>query len=1065
MAHSKKWFMILGASASICGSILYAQDDLEALLSDLGGKSEPAPAAPAAAEVKAEVKVETEKKAEPAPAVAPAPVVEAKAEPAPAAAPAPVAEVKAEAAPAVAAAPVASQVSDSDALVSELEKLEEIRRKAMDDHGFTALASARDALARADYDQAVKEYKKALEYICKRAENEVKLEEARKGIAEALYRDALLEVKNGDLEQAKKQAIAAREANHPLAAQLFQNILDMQNHPVVVKPDTNLVSHRVNEDEHKAKRAEIRKRMRRSRQYLATGEYEKALEQCELVLRDHPDASEAISLRARIAKKMMDYSNSEFEASRAMMIRQVRDTWNTKRYAIDSTDVPKGKMEMTTKRQANEIASGRTSEQVIQQKMEDIVLPEVSFRPPATIIDAVDFFNNAAREYDNPELPIEQRGVNLVLKLPGGSNAGAASQADQAPAADDPFAANATNNGGSAGSGNVPVIPALSARFITLKNALKLVCDVTGMKSLVRGNVVMVVPANEPDTELITRSYNVLASLTDRIQSAQSEMGSSNKKNDDTFLETADMSGKQDWKVFFGDLGVQWPEGSSIAYISTIGKLRVKNTAENLAVFEQVLEDLNVTPRLIEIEARFVDVSQEDLNSLGFEWLLNGDFTFGLGGVLGKNLRKYTSLGGGQNIYDGAGNVIGSSDYSPYRGAGKLTGTALGSNQQGQWAPNGKYLLNNGQIADGALGGNYYGNVFKYNHNGSINAIDGNSYSTGMRYLNTGMGQSGNHISTMGVNDQFMRINAFLGNADLSLILHMLSQRSDTDLLNAPRVVAKNGQEAVMKVVTEYIYPTEYDVEISEQDDSSSSNYGGGGNSLVGGISLPPLPSDPIATVEPQNFEMREVGTILQVVPEVSPEGQMINLTLNPQVVSEPTWKNYGTQIPTHVYKSTSSILGDILSSADLLGILKTMPALPAVEYYTLNMEQPFFSVRSVNTQLSVYNGATVVIGGLITENRKTMEDKIPFLGDIPYLGRLFRSRSELSQKRNLLIFITAKLVDPAGKIIRQTEGDSLATNVAGSSNAGGNASAASASAAPAAAGDNAADGDDLLSE
>jgi general secretion pathway protein D len=82
-------------------------------------------------------------------------------------------------------------------------------------------------------------------------------------------------------------------------------------------------------------------------------------------------------------------------------------------------------------------------------------------------------------------------------------------------------------------------------------------------------------------------------------------------------------------------------------------------------------------------------------------------------------------------------------------------------------------------------------------------------------------------------------------------------------------------------------------------------------------------------------------------------------------------------------------------------------------------MEQPFFTVRSVETQLLVYNGATVVMGGLITEQRRTMEDKIPFLGDIPYLGRLFRSRSEKSDKRNLLIFVTARLVDPAGRMVR----------------------------------------------
>ena len=44
------------------------------------------------------------------------------------------------------------------------------------------------------------------------------------------------------------------------------------------------------------------------------------------------------------------------------------------------------------------------------------------------------------------------------------------------------------------------------------------------------------------------------------------------------------------------------------------------------------------------------------------------------------------------------------------------------------------------------------------------------------------------------------------------------------------------------------------------------------------------------------------------------------------------------------------------------------------------------------------------------------MEDKIPVLGDIPYLGRFFRSRSEWSDKRNLLLFVTARLVDPSGR-------------------------------------------------
>ena len=82
-------------------------------------------------------------------------------------------------------------------------------------------------------------------------------------------------------------------------------------------------------------------------------------------------------------------------------------------------------------------------------------------------------------------------------------------------------------------------------------------------------------------------------------------------------------------------------------------------------------------------------------------------------------------------------------------------------------------------------------------------------------------------------------------------------------------------------------------------------------------------------------------------------------------------------------------------------------------------MPQPKFHFRSVETYLSVYNGATVVMGGLITESRKSFEDKIPVLGDLPFIGFLFRSTGEYSEKRNLLIFLTARLVDPAGRPLK----------------------------------------------
>jgi general secretion pathway protein D len=84
--------------------------------------------------------------------------------------------------------------------------------------------------------------------------------------------------------------------------------------------------------------------------------------------------------------------------------------------------------------------------------------------------------------------------------------------------------------------------------------------------------------------------------------------------------------------------------------------------------------------------------------------------------------------------------------------------------------------------------------------------------------------------------------------------------------------------------------------------------------------------------------------------------------------------------------------------------------------------------VRSITTQIQIYDGATVVMGGLITEDLKKVDDRIPVLGDLPLLGGLFRSTSEMSQKRNLLIFVTARLVDPAGRPIRSPQAASSTT-------------------------------------
>ncbi|PYJ00279.1 MAG: hypothetical protein DME25_21105 [Verrucomicrobia bacterium] len=72
---------------------------------------------------------------------------------------------------------------------------------------------------------------------------------------------------------------------------------------------------------------------------------------------------------------------------------------------------------------------------------------------------------------------------------------------------------------------------------------------------------------------------------------------------------------------------------------------------------------------------------------------------------------------------------------------------------------------------------------------------------------------------------------------------------------------------------------------------------------------------------------------------------------------------------------------------------------------------QRLFPVSTVN----VWDGQTVALGGLISENVTSIKDKVPVLGDLPFFGRFFRTESKNTSKKNLIIFITPTIIDPAG--------------------------------------------------
>ena len=82
----------------------------------------------------------------------------------------------------------------------------------------------------------------------------------------------------------------------------------------------------------------------------------------------------------------------------------------------------------------------------------------------------------------------------------------------------------------------------------------------------------------------------------------------------------------------------------------------------------------------------------------------------------------------------------------------------------------------------------------------------------------------------------------------------------------------------------------------------------------------------------------------------------------------------------------------------------------------------PIFRLRQVVTSAIVWDGQTVVLGGLLLDETTKTKDKVPFLGDMPFLGRLFRSESTQSKKTSLVIFVTPTIIDPAGNRVHSEE-------------------------------------------
>jgi general secretion pathway protein D len=130
-----------------------------------------------------------------------------------------------------------------------------------------------------------------------------------------------------------------------------------------------------------------------------------------------------------------------------------------------------------------------------------------------------------------------------------------------------------------------------------------------------------------------------------------------------------------------------------------------------------------------------------------------------------------------------------------------------------------------------------------------------------------------------------------------------------------------------------------------------------------------------------------EQGPVLDVVPYVLSDGYTINLALIP---ADTEFTGYAPS------PSIPQVAGN-------LNVVQIPTVLPT------------FTVRQVVATVNVWDNQTVVLGGLVTSSVQSTKNKVPVLGDLPLFGRFFQSQSKTTQKDNLMIFVTATIVDPAG--------------------------------------------------
>ncbi|MBN8709147.1 MAG: hypothetical protein BGO12_07795 [Verrucomicrobia bacterium 61-8] len=802
---------------------------------------------------------------------------------------------------AVAAASLALSTATSPAQtgVQGLAEREIRRQEQLKNYAEEAIAKGQQAMKNQDYESAFAYYKSAVDVLPSggQAAGSIRTT-ALDGFSQAAVKLAEQRISEGRFQDANTTVAVVLEdrynPNYAPALALQAKLKDPTNYNKTLTPSFI------------ANVEEVKQLLTEAKGFYDSGRFDLAQKRYEQVLN-----IDRYNIAARRGMEQVDnaranYANVAYGEARGDMLREVKKGW----------ELPIRKFDVKGSSIIDQPQIDTRGTSAINRKLDEIIIPKVDFSD-ATIREALDFLKQRAVALDTGEQDPSHRGVNIVLKL-----------APDAPEAQQRIS--------------------LSLTDIPLRVAIDYVAKAANLKLKIEPYAVVVVPQSEPTDILITKEYKVPPSFITALPASTDTASAGGGGNGSISVAPGSQSAvaaRSTARQFLEANGVTFPPNASANFLTASSKLIVRNTQANLDIIDSLVEvQLQTPPSQVEIESKFLEVTQNNLNELGFDWLL-GQFALPGGtGVYG---------GGGT---EGFGRSINSSQY-PFINPGTSLPVGASSSTSGP-------VTSGNRTGSSAI---------------SVNAVDA-------LLFGSPVGPAAGALTLAGI----------FTNPQFQVVIRALSQNKGVDLVSAPKVTTKSGQRATIQIVREFRYPTEYD--LPQVSASSGSTY------------------QPVVPTTPTAFDTKPVGITLEVEPTVGPDGFTIDLTLSPRVVEFDGFINYGSPISASVAGITGGT-GSIINLAPTFTFVATENVI----------NQPVFSTREVTTDVTVFDGATVVLGGLIREDVQKVEDKTPILGDIPLAGRLFRTTADQHIKRNLIMFVTANLLDPAGQpLIKVDEEDEI---------------------------------------